>query len=97
MSAERAMLNPLSPLSSLNLDPKMMAFQTSIFEVLMESVLKMSNVMDLKVFILFEDVEKKRHFGGHEDLCDLYNDGILEAQKGKAIWSMYLIHVLGVS
>ena len=48
----------------------------------MESVLKMSNVMDLKVFILFEDVEKKRHFGGHEDLCDLYNDGILEAQKG---------------
>ena len=82
MSVGRTIPNPLSPLSSLNLDPKMMTFQTSIFEVLMESVLKMSNVMDLKVFILFEDVEKKRHFGGHEDLCDLYNDGILEAQKG---------------
>ena len=82
MSGGTSHLNPLSPLSSLHVDPKMMTFQASIFEVLMESVLKMSNVMDLKVFILFEDVERKRHFGGHEDLCDLYNDGILEAQKG---------------
>jgi len=75
-------VNPLSPLSYLTADPKMLSFQTTVFEVLMESVLKMSNILDLKVFVLFEDVDKKRHFGGHEDLCAYYNDGILEAQKG---------------
>jgi hypothetical protein len=77
-----ASIPPMSPMTS-NVDPNSLSLQTSVFEILMESVLKMSNVMDLKVFVLFESIDKSRHYGGHEDLCDQFNDGILEAQKGR--------------
>lgn len=51
------------------------------FEILMESVLKMAQLMNVSVFVLVENGAKRRRYGGSGKLCDAYFDGTLAAQK----------------
>lgn len=51
--------------------------ETSAFEILMESVLKMASLMDVSAFVLVENRNNQRRYGGSNHLCDMYCNGRL--------------------
>ena len=53
------------------------------FEILMESVLKMSKLMNVSVFLLVEQsCGRKRRYGGSPQLCEAFKKGKLMAKNG---------------
>jgi len=54
--------------------------ETSAFEILMESVLKMASLMDVSAFVLVENRNNQRRYGGSNHLCDMYCNGRLEGE-----------------
>jgi len=54
--------------------------ETSAFEILMESVLKMASLMDVSAFVLVENRSNQRRYGGSNHLCDMYCNGRLEGE-----------------
>jgi len=57
------------------------ATEDMAFDILMESVLKMSNVMKVSIFLLVES-RGKRRYGGCDDLCSSFKSGTMKATNG---------------
>jgi len=48
--------------------------ESVVFSTLMESVLRFSQVLDVGVFLMVEDKQRRRRYGGSKDLCAAFED-----------------------